>query len=127
MQNAHLHIKFLIRGTLCAKLRVTNPHEDIKDALNALRQLDVPEQDRLQETIAYAGALRDQLHMAKKLAKSWRYPRQALTANVRVPRQSYLRLHDIRLTLRANLTLRSSAFRHAIRLGVALALTTAIY
>ncbi|MEO8972443.1 MAG: FUSC family protein [Ktedonobacteraceae bacterium] len=108
--------------------RITQPHEDIKDALTALRKQDVPPQakDLLRGTLAYADALRDQLHIAKKLAKSWRYRQQNAEVNVPVPRQARLRLRDARTTLRANLTLRSSAFRHAIRLGVALALATAI-
>ncbi len=109
--------------------RITQPHEDIKEALTALRKLDVPPQamNSLRETLAYAGALRDQLHNAKKLAKSWRYGQQKVATHVHVPRQSHLRLRDVRTTLWANLTLRSSAFRHAIRLGIALSLATAIY
>lgn len=108
--------------------RITQPHKNIKDALTALRKQNVPPQakDILRGTLAYADALRNQLHNAKKLAKSWRYRQQNAAVNVRVPRQTRLRLRDARTTLRANLTLRSSAFRHAIRLGVALALATAI-
>ncbi len=64
------------------------------------------------------------------LPKSWRnrgaIRQQNQAANVRVPGQAHLRLRDARTTLRANLNLRSSAFRHAIRLGIALALATAI-
>ncbi len=108
--------------------RITQPHDNIKDALTALRKQDVPPQaqEMLRGTLAYADALRNQLHNAKKLAKSWRYRQQNAPVNVPVPQQTRLRLRDARTTLRANLTLRSSAFRHAIRLGVALALATAI-
>ena len=108
--------------------RITQPHENMKDALTALRKQNVPPQakDILRGTLAYADALRNQLHTAKKLAKSWRYRQQNVAVNVRVPQQTRLRLRDARTTLRANLTLRSSAFRHAIRLGFALSLATAI-
>ena len=69
-----------------------------------------------------------QLHKARKLAKSWKYSHQSTPISIRkVPRQTYLHLNNARAILRANLTPRSATFRHAIRLGVALALATALY
>jgi uncharacterized membrane protein YccC len=111
-------------------VRRTRPHQQIKKSLSALRRQDKTPQDeeKMQQALAYADVLRDQLHTAKKLAKSWKYPNQRLSVHLPLaPRQAYLRLHNALATLRANLTLRSAAFRHAIRLGVTLALATAIY
>jgi uncharacterized membrane protein YccC len=81
----------------------------------------------MQQILAYCDALRNQLHSAKKLAKSWKYPHQRSPVHVDVPQQGHLRIHNTWAILRANLTLRSATFRHAIRLGIALALATALY
>ncbi len=61
------------------------------------------------------------------MAKSWRYPRQSLPVAIAVPQQQHLGLPNAWTTLRANLTPRSAFFRHAIRMGVTLALATALY
>jgi len=107
------------------------PDAQIKKALAALRRQTTTShaQETMQQILVYCDALRDQLHIAKKLAKSWRHTHQPLSAHIhiRAPRQAYLRLHNAQAILRANLTLRSATFRHAIRLGVALALATALY
>lgn len=106
------------------------PHQRIKDALTALRQVDrTPDTaDIIRQVLVYGDALRDQLHRARKLAKSWKYAHQYTPVSIRkVPRQAYLHLNNAQAILRANLTPRSATFRHAIRLGVALALATAIY
>ncbi len=109
---------------------LTRPHQQIKKSLSALRRQNKAPQDeeKMQQVLAYVDVLRDRLHRAKKLAKSWKYSNKRLSVHLRrVPRQAYLRLYNTLATLRANLTLRSAAFRHAIRMGVTLALATAIY
>ncbi len=101
----------------------------IKKALAGLRrQATAPHHsEMMQQILLYCDALRNQLHTAKKLAKSWKHTHQQLSVHIHVPRQAYLRFHNTGVILRANLTLRSTAFRHAIRLGVTLALATALY
>jgi uncharacterized membrane protein YccC len=105
------------------------PLQQMKQALLALRQQEpAPSyQETLQQVLTYANTLRDQLHTARKLAKSWRYQQYHLSVQVYVPRLPHLRVHDTWSILRANLSLHSTIFRHAIRLGVALALATALY
>jgi uncharacterized membrane protein YccC len=106
------------------------PHQRFKEAISSLRKVDpAPEDaDSIHQALIYADALRDQLHRAKKLAKSWKYAHQNTPISIRkIPRQAYLHLNNAQAILRANLTPNSAVFRHAIRLGVALALATAIY
>ncbi|HEY6284107.1 MAG TPA: FUSC family protein, partial [Ktedonobacteraceae bacterium] len=106
------------------------PHQRIKEAMTRLRQVDrSPEyEDIMQQALVYGDALRDQLHRARKLAKSWKYAHQHAPISIRkAPRQAYLHVNNAQAILRANLTSHSAIFRHAIRLGVALALATAIY
>ena len=105
----------------------------MKKALAALRQqASVPGRNEktVQQIVAYVQTLREQLHTAKKLAKSLKYvnthQRLPLSGN-NLSQRGYRQLHNVWLTLRANLTLRSATFRHAIRLGILLALTTALY
>ncbi|MFL5658361.1 MAG: FUSC family protein [Ktedonobacteraceae bacterium] len=70
-----------------------------------------------------------------KLARSCKYTRlggrlrkpKLPPVHVTIPRQTRLRLHNAWEILRANLTLRSAASRHALRLGLTLALATALY
>ena len=98
--------------------------------MTALRQVDrTPgNAENLQQALVYGDALRDQLHRARKLAKSWKYAHQYTPISIRkVPRQAYLQVNNAQAILRANLTPRSAIFRHAMRLGVALAFATAIY
>jgi uncharacterized membrane protein YccC len=106
------------------------PHQHIKETLTALRQEHrTPDnQNIIEHTLVYGDALLDQLHQAKKLAKSWKYAHKYSRISIRkVPRQTYLHVYNVQATLRANLTPHSAIFRHAMRLGVALALATAIY
>lgn len=109
------------------------PRQRLKQALSTLRHLEEPPEceQTLRQLISYCERLCDRLHRAKKLARSWRY--RPLRQNVSIPegsratRRSHLRWRNALTTLRANLSLQSAAFRHAIRLGIALALSTAFY
>jgi uncharacterized membrane protein YccC len=112
--------------------RHSQPLQQMKQSLNELRhQISLSGEDEtMRQMLTYYDMLRDQLHSAKKLAKSWKHTRNTqkhLSVQANFPRQSHLRIHDAAAILRANLTLRSVAFRHAIRLGVTLALATALY
>jgi uncharacterized membrane protein YccC len=104
---------------------------EIKHALRELR--DLAQQDdhaqAIQQTLPYCSALLGELHIARRLALSWRRARQYWPVRIRFPypRPPHLHLEDIRTNLRANFTPRSNAFRHAVRLSVALMLATALY
>src|SRR5207302_8853593 len=67
-----------------------------------------------------------QLHTARKLVQALSHRHQRLPAQVNVPPHKYLQLHHTWAILRANLTFRSPAFRHAIRLGAALIIASAL-
>lgn len=112
------------------KPAIARTRQPIKVALTGLRQLELApgDEDTIQHTLLYGDKLRDQLHGAKKLAKSWKYAHQRSKIAIRsVPRQAFLQIHNMRAIVRANLTPRSTSFRHAIRLGIALALAAALY
>lgn len=109
----------------------TKSSETIKKALTELRGTakNSDEDGTLQRILPYCTALPGELHVARKLATTWRHVRQRWPAHIRLPslRPSRLHLEDTWSNMRANLTPRSSVFRHAIRLGIALALGTALY
>lgn len=113
------------------ELEASSHFEEIKRAIAELRQLALTadKQAELQQILSYCTTLLGELHIARRLAISWRHARRYWPAHIRFPypRPPHLRLEDVRLNLRANLTPRSSAFRHATRLGVALMLATALY
>ncbi len=118
------------RSTRITGSTIVKPQQRMKEAMTALRQVDrTPgNAENLQQALVYGDALRDQLHRARKLAKSWKYAHQYTPISIRkVPRQAYLQVNNAQAILRANLTPRSAIFRHAMRLGVALAFATAIY
>ena len=110
-------------------VRPVKPHQQIKQLLTMLRRQEIRDRDKetIQQILAYCDVLREHLYTARKLATSWKYPGQQPPVAIEVPQQTRLHLHDAQSILRANLTLRSTVFRHAIRLGVALAFATALY
>ncbi|HEX7736582.1 MAG TPA: FUSC family protein [Ktedonobacteraceae bacterium] len=85
--------------------------------------------EEIQQILPYCTRLLGELRIALRLATSWRHARQYWPVRIRFsyPRPPHLHLEDIHANVRANLTPRSSAFRHAIRLSVALLLATALY
>ena len=105
------------------------PHQQIKQSLTVLRRQGTMSdgEEALQPVVIYGEALRDQLHIAKKLAKSWKHRQPHQPIHFRIAKPAPLQLHSTYATIRANLTLRSAAFRHAIRLGITLAIATALY
>jgi len=104
-------------------------YQQMKEALTALRRQEgaFHDEETKQQILAYCDALSDRLHRARKLAKSWKHRHQRIAIHLRIPRQTSLRMYNAWAILRANLTLRSATFRHAIRLGITLALATALY
>ncbi|GHO46789.1 hypothetical protein KSX_49520 [Ktedonospora formicarum] len=112
---------------------VQSPYIQFKLALHTIRNLEKPPESEqtLQQLISYCDKLRSTLHHAKKLARSWSYKQlrhvTSIPGGSRATQQSHLQWHNAFTTLRANLSLQSAAFRHAIRLGIALALSTAFY
>ncbi len=106
------------------------PEEAIQQALAELRRLaqTSDDQQEIERILPYCTALLAELHMARRLAVSWRDARQGwpLRIHFPYPRPPRLHLEDPWSNMRANLTLQSSALRHALRLGIALSLATAL-
>lgn len=107
----------------------SKPLQQIKLSLSALRRQETPSSDEeiLRQTLIHLRALRGRLYAAQKLAGSWKNPPQYLPVQAYLSQKGPFRLHDASAILRANLTPRSTTFRHAIRLGFTLALATALY
>lgn len=117
-----------------SRKRSTQGHlsnQRIRSALSQLKswQEQATEQkELLKDILTYCDSMVDLLYRIKKLAWTWRHPDPKILAVYTIHRRSaWLKLYDAQETLRAHLTLRSTAFRHGIRLGVTLALATAIY
>lgn len=104
---------------------------EMKETVRRLRELTQSAEAgcRLEQILPYCTALLGELHIVCRLALTWRRARQYWPVHLRLPypRPSRLYLEDIRTNIRANLTPRSSAFRHAVRLSVALLLATVLY
>jgi uncharacterized membrane protein YccC len=85
--------------------------------------------DRLSALLRLGASVRAELRGAVDLAVSWQGegPPPPDPVRHRRPRRAELLTRGARAILRANLTLRSSAFRHAIRLGVTAATGAALY
>ena len=105
--------------------------EAIKRALTDLRRAaQGAEANRAARLILpHCQALLGEMRIARRLATSWQRAHQYWPARIRFPypRPPHLHLDNAWANLRANLTPRSSTFRHAARLGVTLALCTALY
>jgi uncharacterized membrane protein YccC len=85
--------------------------------------------DAMQQILQHCTTLLGELTIIHKLATSWRDTRQPRLPRGRFPypRPPHLHLEDTWSNLRANITPQSSAFRHAVRLGVTLVLALALY
>jgi uncharacterized membrane protein YccC len=85
--------------------------------------------DELEGVLRCAASVRGEMRAAVDLAVSWQgrgTPPDDPVRHAR-PRPPDLGVRGARAILRANLTLRSGAFRHAVRLGLTMAIATAIY
>ncbi len=89
---------------------------------------DVSRAKELEEVLRRGMSVRGELRGAIDLVTSWRRQRAGPDDPVRHrrPRRGELGLRRARPILRANLTLRSTAFRHAIRLSITVAIAAAI-
>ena len=106
----------------------TQAFQEIELAIARLQQQAMGEHagDTVAQILLYCNAFREQLRIVEAIATSWRDKRD-MSFPVNTPEQPGLRLRDPLAILRANFTLRSTACRHAIRLGVILALATLLY
>ncbi|GLV54735.1 hypothetical protein KDH_15820 [Dictyobacter sp. S3.2.2.5] len=82
---------------------------------------------KLQAIERYYKTLRSHLRSAEKLASSLRPGRPSLSWRIFVPRRPRLDMRSPLATLKANLSLESTAFRHAIRLTVVMVIAASIY
>jgi uncharacterized membrane protein YccC len=90
---------------------------------------DTGHAEELDSILRRGASVRAELRGAVDLAASWsrgdRVPHEDPVRHA-APRRSELRTHHVRSILRANLTLQSSAFRHALRLSVTVAIGATI-
>jgi uncharacterized membrane protein YccC len=124
--------KQLLGGRALRKGRRGNQsNENIRTILAKVKQWQgssSEQQEILQGILAYCNRMVDLLYRIKRLAWTWRDPDTKILAEYTIHRRfAWVELHNVQEILNANLTFRSTAFRHAIRLGVTLALATAIY
>ncbi len=117
-----------IANQLKPATRLSGPHQELQHSLTALcKEAPITDQDvTMQRALTYCDVIHAQLHTARKLVQALSDRHQPLPEQVNVPQQKYLQLHNTWAILRANLTFRSTAFRHAIRLGVALLIASAL-
>jgi hypothetical protein len=89
-------------------------YEAIKQALAELRGLAemASSQPNIERILPYCTALLAELHMARRLAESWRSTQHLWPARIRFPypRPPHLHLEDAWSSIRANLTLQSGVF-----------------
>ena len=113
-----------IRGRLDASVAA------IRDELERRRNAgDVDHVYELEAVLHRGASVRGELRSAVDLAASWQgegTPPEDPVRHKR-PRRAELAVRSPRAVLRANLTPRSSAFQHAARLGVTIAIATTIY
>jgi uncharacterized membrane protein YccC len=76
---------------------------------------------------AYCKTLSRHLRHAEESVQLWQDVRRHISFSWIVPRHPRLQLHDPLTIVRANLSLHSTACRHAIRLAVVLVLATVLY
>ncbi len=117
-----------IANQLKSATRLSGPHQELQHSLTLLcKEAPITDQDvTMQRALTYCDVIHAQLHTARKLVQALSDRHQPLPEQVNVPQQKYLQLHNTWAILRANLTFRSTAFRHAIRLGVALIIASAL-
>lgn len=112
----------LTGGPPCAELV-----EQLRDRLrSATRTIEATREGH--QAGARLEALRAQLRAAVDAATGWTRGREIGSRLRRaIPRRRALGAHNALSILHANLSLQSTAFRHGIRLGVTLAVATALY
>ena len=101
----------------------------MKEMLKVLRaqEKESPYEQTLHQFVTYGNALRAQLQKVSSIVTERTPSFGRPSIHFSIPRPPHLQIHDTAEILRSNLSLRSTAFRHAIRLGIALAFATALY
>jgi uncharacterized membrane protein YccC len=110
--------------------RLDDAVDELQAALDRLRSAgDTVVANQLEAFLHRGATLRAELRSAVDLAVSWQGEGAPPEDPVRRrrPRRAELRTRSAAAILRANLTLRSSAFRHAVRLAVATAVGAGLY
>ncbi|GHO86332.1 hypothetical protein KSZ_43380 [Dictyobacter formicarum] len=82
---------------------------------------------KLQSIALYYKALRSHLRAAEKVASSLHPGPPSMSWRIRLPRRPELHIKNPLATLKANLSLESTAFRHAIRLAIVMIIAATIY
>ena len=112
------------------RARLDTAVEALRDERERLRAHgEVALGNELGALLGRVASVRAELRAAVDIALSWQgegSPPEHLVPHRR-PRRTELLTRGARPILRANLTLRSSAFRHAVRLGITLAAGAALY
>lgn len=113
-----------IRASLDASVQTLNDERDRRRAAG-----ETEHADELEVLLRRVASIRGALRGAVDLATSWQGEGAAPQDPMRQarPRPSELRVRPPLPILRANLSLRSSAFRHALRLSVTIAIAAALY
>jgi uncharacterized membrane protein YccC len=117
-----------IANQLKSATRFPGTHQELQHSLTALcKEAPITDQDvTMQRALTYCDVIHAQLHTARRLVQALSDRQQPLPEQVNVPQQKHLQFHNTWAILRANLTFRSTAFRHAIRLGIALLIASAL-
>jgi uncharacterized membrane protein YccC len=117
-----------IANQLKSATRLPGTHQELQHSLTALcKEAPITDQDvTMQRALTYCDVIHAQLHTARKLVQALSDRHQPLPEQVNIPQQKRTQFHNAWAILRANLTFRSTAFRHAIRLGVALIIASAL-
>lgn len=82
---------------------------------------------KLQAIALYYKTLRSYLRSAEKLASSIYASPPSMAWRIRLPRRPELHIRNPQATFKANLSLESTAFRHAIRLAIVMVIAGIIY
>lgn len=110
----------------------TPSHEKLEALLALARQWQsssAEQQELFQNVLTYCERMVRLWYRIERLAQTWRYPDLKVLAEYTVHQHAsvWRELSNVWAILRANLTNRSTVFRHAVRLGVTLLLATALY
>jgi uncharacterized membrane protein YccC len=135
LQRQMLAISNILRAIAerCKRVRIvpdcTEAYQYIETVILRLRKQEglFCERTTPRQVAIYYSALRKHLRRAEEEAQSWQTTRMRMFLPWPTPHYPRLQLHDPLNTLRSNLSLRSTACRHAIRLTVGLLIAMLIY
>jgi uncharacterized membrane protein YccC len=104
-------------------------HHPVKNTLDDLRKTAELFEgvEEVKPLLKYSEILRRYLHEARKLTRSLRFGSRQLRRWISIPESNLFQANSAWTIIRANLNMHSAVFRHALRMGVVLALATALY